>query len=226
MENIEIFLNILKIFIDPFVIIPTLVVSCALFFLTYSVVDKDLKKERTQSLVVPGLRQSVWITVGGKETNRYYDLDKASASLDDMEKIAKWYIDNIKELKDKTGVDYLAFIERDAGPVGAITKKDLLSHITGIPSFVVRPKRRIMASVMKGADSVADTKVVIVSDVATTGTSIIKVVDILESHKAKVIGAITVLNRGGREVEEALKKKCVEFRFAAELSDIKSQALV
>ena len=208
---------IIKIFLDPLIILPSVLIGIILSFITFYF----LKRTRTEFLVKDGLRMSKWFLVGGEESDYYYDIDKSSKTLEGMEKISKWYIDNINEINKKDGIDGLAFIERDDGPVGAITKKDLISLRTNIPSFVVRPKRRIWASVVKGTDSsLKGKKVAIISDVATTGKSINNVVEILENYQAKVVAAITILNRGGVETKKLLKNKSIEFRYGTEKKDL------
>jgi orotate phosphoribosyltransferase len=213
------YFNILRIFADPSIIVPSVLIGCALVFLTLFL----LRKQRTEFLVKDGLRMSKWFLVGGEESNFYYDIDHRSRTLDGIEKVSKWYIDNIEEIKKKEGIDCLAFIERDDGPVGALTKKDLISVRTNIPSFVVRPRRRILASAIKGVEGTLKGKrVAIISDVATTGQSITRVVEILQKWGAKVVGVITILNRGGADTERVFKNMGISFRFGAPADSVEA----
>ncbi len=175
-----------------------------------------LRRERNHLLVGLGIRASNWIMVGGSQSNRYYDIDKACSSLEGTDTVNNWYMDNLRELNDKFGVDSLAFIERDDGPVGAVTKKDKISSELRIPSFIVRPRRRIKASVLKGtsASLIRDKTVVVVSDVTTTGRSIERVVRILEGFGARVVAVVTVVNREPKEIAARFRGKNIEFRYA------------
>ena len=214
MEN----LYILKIFLEPTIILPTILMMIIIFF----VMVRIIKKERTESLVYPGISKSHWFTVGGTESKFYYDIDKGASSLEGIQRISNWYVDNIKELKKKKKIDGLAFIEREDGPIGAITKKDLISFMTNISSFVVRPKRRIKASAIKGAENIQGKDIVVISDVATTGYSVEKVIDIIQTCNARVVAAITILNRGGSKTEDLFKEKKIDFIYAADNDDIKN----
>lgn len=214
MEN----LYILKIFLHPILWVPSVLIGILIFYIAVHV----LKKQRTASLLIPGIGQSSWITVGGKESTFYYDIDKSSSTLEGMQKTSAWYVDNIKEIQKRKIVDRLAFIEREDGPVGAITKKDLISFMTHIPSFIVRPKRRILASAIKGSESISGKKIVVISDVATTGHSIMRVVDIIKSHNAEVVGAVTILSRGGKDLKDLFRDVDIEFIFADDGSGLKN----
>ena len=211
--------SVLRILINPYIIAPPIVVAFGLYF----VFLHYLKSERARVLVVPGRTASKYTTVAGEYTERYYDIDKACTRLGNTQRIVNWYVDNIKEIHKKTKIDSLAFIERDAGPVGAITKKDVISLMTDIPSFAVRPRKRIHSIVIKGAEKLTGQKVAVISDVATTGASINKVVDILRNRKAEVVAAITVLNRGGDALTQDFKKRSIEFRFAGEAADLERE---
>lgn len=195
-------------------IFQTLLLPVALGVPIYFLSVAHFKKERGKLLVSPGISASKWRMVGGKETNVFYDLDKACSDPQRMKDLDNWFVDNVKELNSQLGVDSIAFIEREDGPIGAITKKDLVSSLTGIPSFLVRPRRRALASVIKGTKSVARQKVIIVTDVTSTGHSVSKVIDLLEQRQAKVVGVVAVVNRGGKQTAELFQKKSISFRFA------------
>jgi orotate phosphoribosyltransferase len=209
-------LQILKIFFAPEVVIPPLVIGLIIAPFLY----RYLQRRRSQILVAPGIGRSSWFTVSGSSSTIYYDIDKASSDLESLECINKWYIDNVQEIRNKVQVDYLAFMEREDGPVGAITKKDKISSELCIPSFIVRPRRRIRASRLKGvrAEELCGRKVVIISDVATTGRSVRRIVDILKEYDAQTVGVVTIVYRHDQGDQEDLKtsfkKNSIEFRYA------------
>lgn len=209
--------QLLRTFISAEFIVPPIIVGVISFIAMYFY----LRKERNDLLIGPGIRASKWIMVGGSQSNRYYDIDKACGTLEGMDSVDKWYIDNIREINDKVGVDSLAFIEREDGPVGAVTKKDKISSDLRIPSFIVRPRRRIRASILKGtsASSIHGKKVVIVSDVTTTGRSIEKVVNVLEGLGARIVAAVTVVNRDVKATQERFKGRNIELRYAEDKLD-------
>jgi orotate phosphoribosyltransferase len=202
-----------------FFLIPS-IVGVVAFGLLYSF----LKKKRDALIfdaVSTGVGTSTWVTVAGTQSPIYYDIDIASSSLEAQDWIDKWYVDNVEEIHNKKGVDYVAFIEREDGPVGAITKKDKVSSELRIPAFIVRPRRRIRASRLKGAtgDSIRGKKIVIVTDVITTGQSVKHVFPILREYGAVIVGLVTMINRGGEETKEFFKEESIEFRYAEDKLD-------
>jgi orotate phosphoribosyltransferase len=190
----------------------TLIVAILLYY--------SLRVRRSKILVAPGIGRSSWIMVSGTKSGVYYDIDKASSKLENMESISQWYIENVKEIMKKTDVDFLAFIEREDGPVGAITKKDKISQELSIQSFIVRPRRRIHASRLKGVSSkeLKGKKIVIISDVASTGRSIKKVVEILTEYQASIAAIVVVVYRRDHAIEPDLetfcRKRSIDFRYS------------
>lgn len=207
MEN----LLILGIFLKPVVWLPAVIFAIIVFFISI----EFLRRERTRMIVSPGLGRSSWITVGGDEKDFYYDVDKGTSTLEGMHEVSKWYVDNIKELQENNKIDYLAFIEREDGPVGAITKKDLISFLSNLPSIIVRPKRRIFYSAIKGEKDISKKNVVVISDVATTGYSIKAANNLIAKRGAKVVAAITIMNRGGKDTIKTFKDAGIKFIFAS-----------
>jgi orotate phosphoribosyltransferase len=208
--------NVLTMFFAPSVVTIPLVVGIIMGFVVYN----RLKRHRGQVLVAAGIGRSSWFMVSGSNSDIYYDIDKASSNRESLEGINKWYVDNIREIKNNVQVDYLAFMEREDGPVGAITKKDQISSELNIHSFVVRPRKRIRVSRLKGisVEELCGKKVVIVSDVATTGHSIQKIIDILKEYSAQTVGVVTIVYRHDQEDHGDLatyfKKNSINFRYA------------
>jgi len=207
--------------ITPDAIIIPIMVGVVAFWAMYCFLKQKRDRLIDQIVVAPGVDTCTFITVGGHQSHVFYDIDKLSGSLEYLEGIDKWYIDNVNEIRQKRGADYLAFIERQDGPVGAIVTKDKLSSALRIPSLIVRPKRRITASVLKGTsgDSTRGKKIIIVTDVTTTGQAVDRVLEILEGFGAAVVGVVTIVNRGGEKTKNHFKEKSIEFRYAEDNLD-------
>jgi len=211
---------ILKVLLDPVIVIVPILAGLFFALVAY----RQFQKQRVEILIKPGLCQSRWITVGGTESDFYYDIDKASFSPKTKEKVDNWYIENLKELQGKFNIDGIAFIEREAGPVGAITKKDLITAMTGIPSIIVRPRKRIRASVVKGIEKVEGQRIVVITDVVTTGASVNRVIDILQDRGVTIVAVIAMVNRGGSRLKRAFEQRSIEFRYADDLGWLKNQS--
>src|SRR5437870_2323809 len=142
-----------------------------------------------------GQSGSHWALASGGESDIYYDFDGAASDPKVAKKLADYYEDSIAELRAEIGrVDKLAFIEKRLGPVGAISLKDLLVQRTQIPAVIVRPRRRLDAGKLKGPIQPGDV-VILVSDVATIGATMLEAVDALQAGGASVKGAVVFLVR-------------------------------
>jgi orotate phosphoribosyltransferase len=137
--------------------------------------------------------------------------------LDNVQGVVEWFKEELARQRELTGrVDRLTFIEKDSGgPVGALTLKDLLSLETKVPSAVVRLGRKGPALKIKMvhphvvSSSPGDFKtiepkfrvngdperVVVVSDVATTGTTILDTAKRIEEAGGQVDAAFVLYDR-------------------------------
>ena len=62
---------------------------------------------------------------------------------DDIESVVERYLNVIHSaISEFYPIHRLAFIEKDSGPVGALTLKDLLIVRTRIPGVIIRVQRR------------------------------------------------------------------------------------
>lgn len=129
---------------------------------------------------------------------------------------AHWFKEELAKQRHLSGqVDRLAFVEKQEGPVGALTLKDLLSWQTNIPSAIVRPGRKGPALRIKLLHKQAPSRqggdygvtserfrsngnperVILVSDVATTGITILNSVKLIERAGGKVDAAFVLYDR-------------------------------
>jgi orotate phosphoribosyltransferase len=107
------------------------------------------------------------------------------------------------------------FIEKKVGPVGAVTLKDLLIQRADIPALIARPRRRLVASAIKGEFSPGD-KVILVTDVITKGTTILEPIEKLEQLGGlQIVGVVTFLLRTPT-VEGELSKKGIALKYPAD----------
>lgn len=133
-------------------------------------------------------RRSVYVLSNGASSTEYTDFDgyylggvgdhefsKDLAQQRLVELIQK-VVPNIGEAARKHSIARLAFYEkRDDGPVGMLTHMNLIAVICGIESCIIRPEKRLLAASIKGRPIVPGERFMIVSDVATSGHTILRV---------------------------------------------------
>lgn len=79
-----------------------------------------------------------------------------------------------------------------------------------LKGFLIRksPKKHGRQKMIEGQTLKAGDKVILFDDVATSGSSIIKAIEVLKKEKIKVIKAITVIDREEGAKENLAKLKC------------------
>lgn len=211
------YISILELFFNPAVIFSSILFGCTFLFFSHFY-DKTLGNFNNRKLVAPGLRCSDWDLTAGGHSNKYFDIDKATNSFRNIDNYIDWYISNIKEINEDSPIDLLAFIERESGPVGAITKKDFISKACSIDSFIVRPRKRIKAAAIKDGWQIEGKNILIMTDAVTTGASFERVKSIIEDDfGGKVIGAVSVVNRGGDEMLKYFAERGMLLKSSMEL---------
>jgi len=150
----------------------------------------------------------------------FFDLSKLTLSPKTSEKVIEMYMDLLNEVKKADiGFNKLAFIDRTIGPMAIASQLSLKTNMeilvikTRIPCSCnlctsrLKIKGSIYPPVSKGD------KVVIVSDVVTTGGTILGAINIIKKNGAKVVAAVAILDRQieaeGKTVKENLEEKGV-----------------
>jgi orotate phosphoribosyltransferase len=182
---------------------------------TYSLFDSSNEKERAfrSKLARACLKNSRYDLVAGGSGTNFFDIDEFSAGRESkdykaedapnrVEELAQFLTDKINELQDKgIKIERLAFIERDTGPVGMITYKDFIGAKTRIETCCIRPRKRLLASVLKGRPLNPSEQVALITDVATSGDTILAAVEKIWQLGGVISSAIVIFDRdeGARE---------------------------
>jgi orotate phosphoribosyltransferase len=132
-----------------------------------------------------------FVLTSGATSDYYIDIKKASTKPEILKRIAE-------EMSTHTeGYDLIAGME-----LGAVPLIVALSLETGIPYVIIRKEKREHGTQkqIEGSD-VKNKRVLIVEDVTTSGGSVIKTIQILREHDAKLDKVIVVVDResGARE---------------------------
>ena len=196
------------------------------FYLSYNELKKSmiLSKDEIKILQFAFSQSQHYKTSGGK-TKYYFDLDRYIEK-EKIQIVLEWYTNFINEVESECGkIDKLVFIEKNRGPIGALSFKSLITLKTGIPSVTVRLKKRVLLNAVKSDTPCLNKivpikngeKVLIISDVSTSGTTILNTIEIIKLFNAEVLGAIVILCRDD-EIKEKLEKKNFIFKYKIDSS--------
>lgn len=143
----------------------------------------------------------------GREVNDYFSADAFLGAPENVRHTAAWLKETIKGAERAAGarVDRLVFLEREDGPVGAISLKDLTTYLTGIPSVVLRPSeintpefffagQRFLVE-GKYRPILPGERVLVISDVATSGGSLVHAVQSIRNLRAQTVAALVLYDR-------------------------------
>jgi len=202
------------------VFLPSLLFAVALSGLLYLMTayrHKDLPRALAE-----GFAGSNYVLTHGLKgkavSDFFYDLDLSVTDSRNVKPVLNFFISTIKEVeKREDRIDELAFIEKDSGPIGALTLLGALTEKLGIPSMIVRLRRRLDINSIKGVNNKKrGENVVLISDVATSGTSVQSAIDKIEMGGSKVLAVVVVVSRMKREDLERLR---VPLYYACQVND-------
>jgi len=152
-----------------------------------------MKKELLKMLKKDAFLKKKIKLSSGKISNFYIDVRKVSLNSKGIYLISSLVLGIVKSLK----VDAIGGPTLGADPI--VSGVCLLAYKKKIPlkGFLIRknPKKHGHQKLIEGQVIKPYEKVVIVDDVATSGSSLIKSIKILEKEKIKIVGAITVIDR-------------------------------
>lgn len=131
----------------------------------------------------------------------FFDLTKLTLSPETLEKVVFMYLDLLEKVKE-AGIEYnkLAFLQKTIGPIvlasnlAQKTGKELLVVKETVPTtkkltYELAVKGSVEPPVLEGD------KIIIVSDVISSGGTVLKGVNILEEAGAEVVAVIAIVDR-------------------------------
>lgn len=176
----------------------------------------DTKKKLYECLVKrPAImNKNEFVYTAGYTGYDFFDLSKLTLSPKTSGDIVKMYVDLLEEAK-REGLDFnkLAFIERTIGPM---TIASQLSSEENLEIVVIRTKVpcscKLCETKLRAKGSIepplfkAD-KVVIVTDVVTSGGTVLDAINIIKKAGAKVVAAIAILDRQTKVKDKTGKER-------------------
>ena len=150
-----------------------------------------------------------FVLTSGAISNYYVNIKKASSKPKILKKIAE----AVKEYTE--GYDYLAGMELGAVPIVVA-----ISLLTNIPYVIVRKeKREHGTSTQIVGDDIKGKRVLVIEDVTTSGSSVVKAVNIIRENKGIVDEVLTVVDRESG-AEQKLQTFDISFIPLLSVSDI------
>ncbi len=146
------------------------------------------------------------ILASGKVSNYYIDVRRVSLSSAGIYYISHLVFRIIRNEK----IDALGGPTLGADPI--VSTVAFLAHKNKkkLKAFLIRknPKKHGRQKLIEGQPLNPGERVVLVDDVATSGGSIIKSINVLKEARVKVVGAITVVDRQEGAAEALAKYNC------------------
>lgn len=170
----------------------------------------DLSDPKEADLLVrvagKSLQNSEWTLTGGLPSRHYFDLDNYLCDHTEAVCLSNKLIEKIKLMREKLGFNKVAFVDKgENGPVGLITLKELIASSVDLETIIVRPKKLLIRSFIKGNLTKND-RVLILSDVATSGYTIFQAAQKIWMLQAKVPCALVVLDRAQGATDNLWRK--------------------
>lgn len=146
-------------------------------------------------IAAKSLQNSEWILTGGYSSRHFFDLDNSLCEKEKAKALSQLLADKIQELSKTCTFNKVAFIDKgESGPVGLISIMGLIASLIDIETILVRPKKLLLRSVVKGELKMGD-RVLILSDVATTGFTIFETAQKILARGANAPYALVVFDR-------------------------------
>jgi len=154
-----------------------------------------------------GLRNSWHYFNSGRQSQAYVNIDNAllGEGLETdtavpqysvMESLAEQFTVKIQEIEQENPFDRLAFIDKAGhGPVGMIALSSQITCKSQKEAIFVRPYKNTVRSTIEGKPMGPGERILIVSDVATTGQSLLKAASKLWAVGTVVVGALVFLDQ-------------------------------
>jgi orotate phosphoribosyltransferase len=173
---------------------------------------KGLRREyimREQLLAL--LKKDAWFKgevklSSGKVSDFYIDVRRASLSSEGIYFISHLFW----ELIEKDNITAIGGPTLGADPIVGAVCMIAYENKRKLKGFLIRktPKDHGRQQLIEGKELSQDDRVVIIDDVATSGSSLVKAAEILQKEKIKVVKAVTVIDREEGAKENLAKANC------------------
>jgi len=152
-------------------------------------------------LLERGLKNSLYYLQSGQKVTEYMNIDETilgdpstyepNFQYRVIRQLADQFAKKIREIAKEERFERMAFIDKAGqGPVGMIALSALLVLLLEKEAVYIRPSRRIRRASIRGRSIRDKERFLIVSDVATTGETILKAADRIWNQRGLVAGSL------------------------------------
>lgn len=182
----------------------------------------ELSVEGKKAFLTDGVIKTSWRGYLSGLTDKYYvDFDNLTSDPSTAKNVVDQYVGKLDEISKHRTINYLAFIQKDIGTVGALKISGALSIVSEIPSILIRPSKEISFDkikipskpINKRNEQLLNSNVVIITDHITTGKEVLDAVNTVENNGGKVTGVIAFTVRTDRFIPEPFETKKIEFNY-------------
>lgn len=146
-------------------------------------------------LLISGLSCSRHCLTAGGHAPYFLNLDRVLTEPEQCTLFLEIVAKAVRKLSSSIQFDYLAFIDSSVrGPAGLLTCRAAITYLTGVPSVVIRPYKRLHASQISNRLEPA-TRLIFLSDVLTTGQTMARAVAICARYQLRIAKAVFVFDR-------------------------------
>lgn len=180
---------------------------------------------------------SIYATVNTKDTKDYFNADAFLGAPESIGGVTAWFTSKINALQKSHGkFDRIAFLEKREGPVGVLSLKDMISASTGIPAIIVRVGMDYTHPLLKIVGKSAihhesskvlkkDEKVLVISDVLTTGGTVLEAIGILRDCGVDIKESLFLFDREEQFGHDQMTNYGINFEAFKVRSEIPKQEL-
>lgn len=145
------------------------------------------------------VKNSEYDFVSGGHGTSFVDVDELFGPNDGDSQLLSEILDAtaeaIRGFVTSGGYNTLGFIDGRRGPAGAVSLRSLLGRAVGLESVILRPYKRLLSQAIKPFRVGPQSRVLLVTDVATTGRNLVDAAELLWRVGSRGCGAMTIANR-------------------------------
>lgn len=156
-------------------------------------------------IAVGMLRKSTWGGSAGLPLQSFFDVDGLFA-VDyrfDADKTAtvrrsfvRQIITNLERILQECKIDRVAFIDKGGmGPVGGLWLALTTAFELNFKLLLIRPWKELISARIKGEEPKQDERFLIVTDVITTGRTVVEASNVLQLYGAKAVAVYAITER-------------------------------
>lgn len=195
--NIDLFAKAMVITLSTIIIIKFFHWIEQRFLLKKAILESNIPRVFSIPQRLWTLMNSIYQSTAGGELGEFFDADLHLSKPNVADTITEQMAEIIRDIITSSASNNwkVCFIEKDSGPVGMITSKDLIEQRLKMATTVVRIKRRLISAAFKGEKIKKGDKVILITDVITSGLQTQLARKKIEKLGARVSYCVAIVDR-------------------------------